>query len=146
MFKKVFLLSAIVLAIINSCTKDTKEPLMGGYSFGKIYLYVDGVLVDIHKLEIILQAEEGFTDLEVVTGKLEYVKYLEGDDFISIELFSDPLDGAIDNPWSYKQKIRVKHSANQGVKPRSCSYRIFAGVADGVAADITFKQNNQECK
>lgn len=145
MFKKVFLLSAIFLAII-SCTKETKEPLMGGYSFGNIYLYVDGGLVDIHKLEIILQSEEGFTDLEVVTGKLEYVEFLEGDDFISIELFSEPLDGSIDNPWSYKQKIRVKHSANQGVKPRSCSYRIFAGVADGVAADITFKQNYKEHK
>lgn len=135
-------LGAMMLSAV-SCSNKAEESPMGGYSFGEIYLHVDGSLVNLHELEIILPNEEGFTDLEVMTGKLESAKRLKGDESISVELFSEPLDGAIDNQWSYRQKIRVKHKANQGTASRSCTYRIFADVADGVAADVTFRQKGR---
>lgn len=56
-----------------SCSKKADESPMGGYSFGDIYLYIDGSRVNLHELEIILPNEEGFTDLEVMSGKLEPV-------------------------------------------------------------------------
>lgn len=56
-----------------SCSKKADGLPMGVYSFGDIYLYIDGSLVNLHELEIILPNEEGFTDLEVMSGKLESV-------------------------------------------------------------------------
>lgn len=135
-------LGAMMISAVSYSKKADKSP-MGGYSFGDIYLYIDGSLVNLHELEIILPNEEGFTDLEVMTGKLESAKRLKGDESISVELFSEPLDCAIDNQWSYRQKIRVKHKANQGTASRSCTYRIFADVADGVAADVIFRQKGR---
>lgn len=89
--RKLSLLICIALGAMMpsavSCSKKADESPMGGYSFGDIYLYIDGSLVNLHELEIILPNEEGFTDLEVMTGELESAKGLKGDESISVELF-----------------------------------------------------------
>lgn len=132
----IFILLVVLLA---GCSKSEVEPECGGYSFGEIYLYMNGGMVDMHELTIAVPPEEGYTDIEVVTGRLLNFDYLEGDDKnITLE-FPGPFEENQEDPW-----IRVKCSANPGIKSRSCKYRIYAYVADGVMADVTFVQRGRQ--
>ena len=142
MLKRItFILLVVLLA---GCSKSVVEPGCGGYSFGEIYLYMNGGIVDMHELTIAVPPEEGYTDIEVVTGRLLKFDYLEGDDKnISLE-FPGPFEANPEDPWMTRQTIRVKCSANPGIKSRSCKYRIYAYVADGVMADVTFVQRGRQ--
>ena len=98
----------------------------------------------MNELTIAVPPEEGYTDIEVVTGRLLKFDYLEGDDKnISLE-FPGPFEANPEDPWMTRQTIRVKCSANPGIKSRSCKYRIYAYVADGVMADVTFVQRGRQ--
>ena len=142
MLKRIIFLLLVVL--FAGCSKSEVEPGYGGYSFGEIYLYLDGGMVDMHKLTISVPPEEGYTDIEVVTGRLLNFDYLEGDDKnITLE-FPGPFEENPEDPWMTRQTIRVKCSANPGIKSRSCKYRIYAYVADGVMADVTFVQRGRQ--
>lgn len=130
------LLAAGILLV--GCSKNDDS------AFGEIYLYLEGGMVDMHKLTISVPPEEGYTDIEVVTGRLEKAELLEGDDKnITIE-FPEPFEENPEDPWLTRQTIRVKCSANRSIKPRSCKYRIYAYVADGVMADVTFVQRGRQ--
>ena len=120
--------------LLTGCSKNDDS------AFGEIYLYLDGGMVDMHKLTISVPPEEGYTDIEVVTGRLLKFDYLEGDDKnITLE-FPGPFEENPEDPWLTRQTIRVKCNTNRSLKPRSCKYRIYADVADGVMADVTFVQ------
>lgn len=142
MLKRIIFIVLVVL--LAGCSKSVVEPGCGGYSFGKIYLYMNGGMVDMHELTIAVPPEEGYTDIEVVTGRLLKFDYLEGDDKnISLE-FPGPFEANPEDPWMIRQTIRVKCSANPGIKSRSCKYRIYAYVADGVMSDVTFVQRGRQ--
>ena len=68
MLKRIIFILLVVL--LAGCSKSVVEPGCGGYSFGKIYLYMNGGMVDMHELTIAVPPEEGYTDIEVVTGRL----------------------------------------------------------------------------
>ena len=49
-----------------SCSKKADESPKGVYSFGDIYLYIDGSLVNLHELEIILPNITGHKSRPVI--------------------------------------------------------------------------------
>lgn len=121
---------------------------VGGYSFEDIYLYSNGSLVDMQNLKIFVPAEEGVTDLEVVSYGLTRFQCLEENENITLEKsFSVPpeekdvYEKVEGNHVRYKQTLRIRHRYNP-YKSRQCSYRIFSAGFDGLAADITIVQRS----
>lgn len=128
---------------LTGCSKE-EETRNGGYEFGGIYLYVNGARAEMHEMTIMLPPEEGYADIEIVSGRLNRPKYLKGDnEDITLEI-PGPFEANPDDPWLTRQAMRIHHTANPGVKSRSCEYRLFADVACGAAADVTFVQSGRK--
>ena len=83
---RLFLIATLSVALLNGCSKSTEERHpVGGYSFEDIYLYSNGSLVDMQNLKIFVPAEEGVTDLEVVSYGLTRFQCLEENENITLE-------------------------------------------------------------
>ncbi len=109
MLKRIIFILLVVL--LAGCSKSVVEPGCGGYSFGKIYLYMNGGMVDMNELTIAVPPEEGYTDIEVVTGRLLKFDYLEGDDKnISLE-FPGPFEANPEDPWMTHVRPYVLNAA-----------------------------------
>ena len=138
-FAGLLLAAGILLA---GCSKE--EPINGGYEFGGIYLWVGGGHAEMNGMTITIPPESSYMDMDVYTGRLLSVECLDGDDKnITLEILS-VYEEDLDCPWFGRQVIRVQHAANPSAKPRSCKYRIYADVADGVMADVTFVQSGRK--
>lgn len=146
---RLFLIATLSVALLNGCSKSTEERHpVGGYSFEDIYLYSNGSLVDMQNLKIFVPAEEGVTDLEVVSYGLTRFQCLEENENITLEKsFSVPpeekdvYEKVEGYHVRYKQTLRIRHRYNP-YKSRQCSYRIFSAGFDGLAADITIVQRS----
>lgn len=146
---RLFLIATLSVALLNGCSKSTEERHpVGGYSFEDIYLYSNGGLVDMQNLKIFVPAEEGVTDLEVVSYGLTRFQCLEENENITLEKsFSVPpeekdvYEKVEGYHVRYKQTLRIRHRYNP-YKSRQCSYRIFSAGFDGLAADVTIVQRS----